>query len=226
MKSVFGFLITLILVISYGNAYGITLTPQQERLKEILRDEGEKEYLKQCNDDMGGNLLSLCEDLTDMFQEIIANESQTNNIPRLSNSTVGYYTYTHKGYSLDYPHDWKIDEDTSSVLFYKGSRGFEVTRWDYPGVSLMDSNDIGEISQEAATDDKSEKLLESLQSYDGGLDGEEAVTFLSSDSGILKKVVSVIHDGRAFEFTYSSTEANFDNDDEVMNHFFDTINFE
>jgi hypothetical protein len=69
-------------------------------------------------------------------------------------------------------------------------------------------------------------LVEPLQEYDDGLGAEEAVTFLSSQSGILKKVISVIHDSMDYEFTYSSTESNFDNDNEIMNHFFDTIRFE
>ena len=53
-----------------------------------------------------------------------------------------------------------------------------------------------------ATDDADEKLVNHLKSYSGGIDGEEAVTFMYSKSGILEKVVSILHDGKAYDFTY------------------------
>ena len=78
-----------------------------------------------------------------------------------------------------------------------------------------------------ATDDENEKLVESLKSYSGGIDGEkEAVTFMYSKSGILEKVVSILHDGKAYDFTYSSLPENFEGDEKIMNHFFDSISFE
>jgi len=79
---------------------------------------------------------------------------------------------------------------------------------------------------DTATDDENEKLEKSLQSYGKNIDGEEAVTFTYSDSGVIKKVVSVIHDDKAYDFTYSSSIGTLEDNDETMNHFFNSIKFE
>lgn len=111
-------------------------------------------------------------------------------------------------------------------IFYKGSRGFEVHVWDNPQIfKFLNAKDAGETAQDTATDDKNEKLVESLRDYDKKINGEQAVTFVSSESGLLKKVVTTIHNDVAYDFTYSSGRANFEDDKEIMNHIFDSVRF-
>lgn len=146
-----------------------------------------------------------------------------------SNNSETYETYSDEiaGYSLEYPADWNVDASSSPSLssFYKGTRGFEVQLWDDTIFSLLDLRDIGETAVNSATDDENEKLEESLHSYVKKIDSEKGVTFMYSESDILKKVVSVKYDDKAYDFTYSSLIANFEDDEEIMNHFLDSIRF-
>lgn len=234
MKSVvLCFLFIILVTIGYGQSAGnVPLTPQHERWKDIIREDGEEAFYKECSAATGGEVLFLCDTMKDILKEVIANETKTGNASTESDldNPEGYEIYTDEiaGFSLEHPVDWKIDSSSSPSLtiFYKGSIGFEVKLWDNIIFSFLDVKDHGEVAQDTATDDENEKLEESLKSYDKGIDGEEAVTFTYSDSGVLKKVVSVLHDGKAYDFTYSSSKSTLEDDEETMNHFFDSVKLE
>lgn len=232
MKIVVLLLIYVMLpIVAYGQSNDVPLTADLERLKDILQEDGDRAFLKECNAGMGGDLPDLCDSLKEIFKEMILNETNISKetIDEIDTPKV-YQSYTdsNAGISLEHPSDWKVDDSSSPTLssFYKGGRTFEVRLWDNIAISFLDLKDVGETAMDTATDDENEKLVKSLQSYGKNIDGEEAVTFTYSDSGVIKKVVSVIHGDKAYDFTYSSSIGRLEDDDEIMNHFFDSIKFE
>jgi len=227
--------INSIFTVAYGQSVNndVPLTGDLERWKDILREDGEEAFLKECNTNSILKGAEVCDSVKEMFKDIIANETNISNETNTDNelrAPEDYETYTDKlaGYSLEYPSDWKADDSSSpsSSIFYKGGRAFEVRLWDNIEISFLDLMDVGEVAMDTATDDENEKLEKSLQSYGKNIDGEEAVTFTYSDSGVIKKVVSVIHDDKAYDFTYSSSIGTLEDNDETMNHFFNSIKFE
>jgi hypothetical protein len=63
-------------------------TPEQERLKDILREEGDKAFYKQCSNDLGGHVLFLCDTMKDILKQAIANETKIDSLSGIINSSI------------------------------------------------------------------------------------------------------------------------------------------
>ena len=223
------------------NSSAPPLNAMEQRQFEKFLEMGEEAYKKECYKSLGiGN--EFAEDILDYMPDDLSKDVCDARIKEFKNltttgtgesganqsSTLGQVTYetysdNTDGFSLEYPSDWHVRDGDKGLNVYKGTRGFSVSVYDDPQISLIDTYDFGRLQFKVYDEDNKYKITDELAELN--IDDKPALSFSYSVGGREIMATALIHNNVGYLFEYETLKENFDSDIDMMTRFLGTIRF-